>query len=121
MIYLFMILFCTFLNASMQLLMKRGMDEIGHFEFCLGNIWPLCLGILQNPYILLGIILQPISLAIWLLVISRVEVSYAFPLASLAYVFTALGGYYLLDESLSLTRILGILVIIGGVCLVARS
>ena len=121
MLYFLMILSCAFLNASIQLLLKKGMHAIGHFEFSIENFWPFLLSILGNPYIILGILLQPLTLGIWLLVLSRVEITYAFPLVSLGYIFTALGGYFLLGEPLSFIRILGILTIMGGVCLVARS
>lgn len=121
MLYFLMILLCAFLNASIQIVLKKGMLQIGHFEFCFQNAWPFLLSILGNPYIILGIILQPLGLSIWLLVISRVEISYAYPLASTAYILTALGGYFFLNESLSASRILGILVIMGGVYLVARN
>ena len=121
MLYFLMILSCAFLNAAIQLFLKTGMQTIGHFEFCFKNIGPFFLSILGNPSIILGVLLQPLTLGIWLLVLSRVDVTYAFPLVSLSYIFTALGGHFLLNEPLSLILILGILTIMGGVCLVARS
>lgn len=121
MLHLLMITFTCFLTASTQLLIKKGLHIIGHFEFCFSNLLPLSFSLLKNPYIVIGILLQPLCLATWVLVLSRVEVSYAGPMASLSYIFVALGSYFFLGESLSLLRIIGIVIIIGGVCLVARS
>ncbi len=121
MLYLLMIAFCSFLTASTQLLLKKGLHHIGHFEFCFTNFLPLCFSVIKNPYIVFGILLQPISLIVWFLVLSRVDVSYAGPMASLSYVFVTIGSYFFLGESISLMRLVGILTVIGGVCLVARS
>ena len=57
----------------------------------------------------------------WLLVLSRVEVSFAYPLLSVGYIVNAIAAYYWFAEDLSITRMAGIAVIIAGVCLVARS
>ena len=53
--------------------------------------------------------------------LSRVEVSFAYPILSVGYIVVAIAGYFLLDESLGWSRILGIFVIILGVYLVSRS
>ena len=62
-----------------------------------------------------------LSVAVWLLVLSRVEVGFASPMLSVGYIVNAVAGYYLFQENLSLTRITGILIIIAGVYLVTRS
>jgi multidrug transporter EmrE-like cation transporter len=54
-------------------------------------------------------------------VLSRVEVSFAYPFLSIGYVVVAIVGYYFFNESLTLTRILGILIICVGVYLISRS
>ena len=58
---------------------------------------------------------------LWMVVLSRLEVGYAYPFLSLGYVVAAVAGYYFLGESLSILRIAGILVICLGVFMVARS
>ena len=60
------------------------------------------------------------SVGVWLLVLSRVEVGYAYPMLSVGYIVNAIAGYYLFQENPSLTRITGIL-IIAGVYLVTKS
>ena len=56
-----------------------------------------------------------------MLVLSKVEVSFAYPFLSIGYVVTAFAGYWLLGESLSVMRIVGILVICIGVYLISRG
>lgn len=74
-----------------------------------------------SPIILTGLILYGASAALWLLVLARAEISYALPLVSLGFIFSALYAHYALDESLGLLRIGGIALIILGVTFVASS
>lgn len=115
------ILFAVILNAGAQLLLKAGMNRIGHFNFSWANIFPISLQVAGNPYILLGLACYVFAVIVWLLVLSRTEVSVAYPMISLAYIVNALAAYYLFNESLSLSRILGIIVIMAGVYLIART
>lgn len=109
------------LNATAQLLLKAGMSHIGHFEFSTANLLPIGIKIAVCPPILIGIILYVLSVGVWLLVLSRVEVSYAYPLLSIGYIVNAIAAYSLFGENLTLIRVSGIFVIMIGVYLVARS
>ena len=119
--YLPLILLGVLLNAAAQLFLKEGMRRIGHFEFVWANIVPVTVQVAGNIFILGGLFCYVVSVAVWLLVLSRVEVSYAYPLLSVGYIVNAVGGYYLFQENLSLTRITGILIICVGVYFVTRS
>ncbi len=116
-----LILLGVFLNASAQLLLKAGMDQVGHFAFSWANVWPIGLETGSNPFIIIGILCYIISVVVWLLVLSRVDVSIAYPMVSIGYIVSAIAAYYLLGETITMQRILGILVILTGVYLVARS
>ena len=119
--YLSLILLGVLLNATAQLLLKEGMRRIGYFDFAWINAVPIALQIAGNGFVLMGLSFYVISVAVWLLVLSRVEVSLAYPMLSVGYIVNAVAGYYLFQENLSLTRISGILIIIAGVYLVTRS
>jgi drug/metabolite transporter (DMT)-like permease len=110
-----------FLNATAQLLLKAGMDRIGYFTFAWKNIMPIGLQVAANPYIIIGLACYVFSVVAWLLALSRVEVSIAYPILSLGYIVTALAAYWFLHENLSAVRIAGIVVILVGVYLVSRS
>ena len=119
--YLPLIMLGVLRNAGAQLLLKAGMRRIGYFEFAWANFVPIGLQVGANPFVLAGLFAYVLSVAVWLLVLSRVEVGFAYPMLSVGYIVNAVAGYYLFQENLSLTRITGILIIIAGVYLVTRS
>lgn len=104
-----------------QLFFKFGMNSIGHFEFTTGSFMPIVVRVILSPWIVLGLFSYVIGLAVWLMVLSRAEVSVAYPITSLGYILSAIAGYYLFNENLTLTRIIGIVVIMFGVYLVSRN
>ena len=109
--YLPLIVLGVLLNAAAQLALKQGMRHIGHFDFRLGNIVRILPAVAASPYILAGLTCYVISVVIWLLVLSRVEVSYAYPLLSIGYIVTAFAGWLFFQEALTPTRWSGIGVI----------
>jgi len=119
--FLPLIIFGVMLNAAAQLALKQGMRDIGYFEFRLENSGRILLAVAASPYILGGLACYIISVAVWLLVLSRVEVSYAYPLLSIGYIVTAFAGWLFFDESIGVTRWTGIIVICLGVWLITRS
>ena len=119
--YLPLILLGVLLNAAAQLFLKEGMRRIGHFEFVWANIVPISLQVSMNVFVLAGLLCYVVSVGVWLLVLSRVEVSYAYPLLSVGYIVNAVAGYYLFQENLSITRITGVLIICVGVYFVTKS
>lgn len=119
--YIPLIMIGVLLNAGAQLLLKAGMNRIGQFEFTFGNIWPIGWRIATNPPIVAGLACYVVSVAVWLLALSRVEVSYAYPLLSVGYIVNAVAAWYLFDEALTPMRIAGIMVITLGVVMISRS
>jgi len=119
--YLPLILFGVLLNAAAQLALKQGMRQIGHFDFVIGNIGHVFFAVAGNVSIWLGLCCYVVSVGVWMLVLSRVEVSYAYPLLSVGYIVTACAGWLFFQENLSMTRLMGIVVICFGVWLITRS
>lgn len=105
-----------------QLLLKNGMKEIGRVE----NIESLLnLGtfakMASNVFVALGIIFYAMSAIAWLGAISQLDISLAYPLISLSYVIVALLAWAVFKENISLVRWAGILVILFGSFLLAKS
>ena len=119
--YMPLILLGVLLNAGAQLALKEGMRRVGYFEFMWANAMPVGWQVATNPFVAFGIGLYILSVAVWLLVLSRVEVSFAYPMLSVGYIVNAVAAYYLFGEDLTLMRISGILVIVAGVYLLTRS
>lgn len=116
-----LILLGVLLNAGAQLLLKAGMCQIGHFDFTLTNALPIGLKVAGSPQVLTGLLLYVISVGVWLLVLSRVPVSYAYPMLSIGYIVNAIAAYYLFGEPLTSLRVVGIFIIIAGVYMVAQG
>jgi multidrug transporter EmrE-like cation transporter len=116
-----LILTGVLLNAAAQLLLKAGTNAVGHFEFSAGNIVPIGLRLALEPTILGGVACYVVSLVVWIMALSRVEVSIAYPMLSIGYVINAVAAWYLFGESLTALRLTGIGFIVVGVFLVARS
>jgi len=116
-----LILSGVLLNACAQLLLKAGTNRIGHFDFSLGNALPIGWQLATNPYIFGGLSCYVVSVVIWIMALSRVPVSIAYPMLSIGYVVNALAAWWLFGESLTVMRIAGIGIIIVGVYLVTKS
>lgn len=116
-----LILSAVMLNAAAQLLLKAGTNSIGEFAFNSGNILPIGIKLATEPHILGGLFCYVISVVVWIMVLSRVEVGMAYPMVSFGYAITALAAWWWFGESLSMERIIGIGVIILGVFLITRS
>ncbi len=117
----FLILLGVLLNTSAQLLLKAGVMRIGQFDFSLANILPIGFKIAGNPPIISGLILYVISVGVWLMVLSRVQVSFAYPMLSIGYIVNAIAAFYFFGEPLTSMRVLGIFIIIAGVYLLTQS
>jgi len=109
------------LNAAAQLLLKAGTNAVGRFAFDAGSLVPVAARLAFEPHILAGCACYAVSLVVWIMGLSRIEVSIAYPLLSLGYVINAAAAWYLFGESLTVMRVAGIGLIIAGVFLVART
>ncbi len=109
------------LNAGAQLLLKAGTNVLGVITLTRENWLDMGLRIAGQPYFIAGIACYVVSVFVWILGLSRVPVSVAYPMLSLGYVINAIAAHFLLGESVTLSRALGIGFIVVGVWLVARS
>jgi multidrug transporter EmrE-like cation transporter len=109
------------LNAGAQLLLKAGTNVLGVITLTAEN-WPAQFGRMAlEPHIAGGLACYVVSVVVWIIGLSRVPVSIAYPMLSLGYVVNAVAAHYLFGESVTLARWLGIGFIVVGVWLVARS
>jgi multidrug transporter EmrE-like cation transporter len=109
------------LNAAAQLLLKAGTNAVGHFEFTAGNVLPMGMKLALEPHILGGMLCYAVSLVVWIMGLSRMPVSIAYPMLSIGYVINALAAWHFFGESLTAQKLVGIGFIILGVVLVTRS
>ncbi len=109
------------LNAAAQLLLKAGTNAVGHFEFHIDNLVPVGMKLAFEPHIMGGMVCYAISLVVWIMALSRVPVSIAYPMLSIGYVINAFLAHFWFGEALASQKLLGIGFIVVGVYLVARS
>ena len=119
---LVLVLVCIFGAAIGQILLKSGMRQIGEISSLrqLFNFNTL-FSIFTNLYILAGLFCYVVSMVLWLGVLSRANVSFVYPLASLGYVVTAIAAIFFLKETIVPFQWLGILLVVGGCILILRS
>lgn len=116
----FLLLFISISLAIVgQLLMKQGMMIFGTFPVTqlLSKMIPMVF----QPYVFLGILCFAVSSIFWLVVLSRIDLSMAYPMVSIAYIVTAIFSYYIFKENVTLIRWIGIITICFGVFLISRS
>ena len=119
------ILFTVFTNAAAQIMLKQGMLTLGPLET--GGptgVWSLVLLVLKvvfHPWVFLGLVTFVVSMASHLFVLSKVELSFAYPFLSLAYVAVALASWWLFTEDLNAWRVGGIALICLGTVAIAQG
>ncbi|MBR7782046.1 EamA family transporter [Undibacterium luofuense] len=109
------------LNALAQLLLKKGTNAIGAIHLTADNWFATGLQVATQLPIIGGLSCYVISVVVWIIGLSRVDVSIAYPMLSIGYIVNAIGAWYFLGEIMSVQRLLAIGVIIIGVALLVKS
>ncbi|WP_346010338.1 EamA family transporter [Paenibacillus sp. SYP-B3998] len=112
-----LIIISIILSSFGQLAMKNGANEISLQD---GAI-KLFIQFTTNLSILSGLLMYGLSTIVWIVALSRIQLSIAYPLVSLSYIIVVILSYFIFNEPLSLQKILGLVFIIIGVIFIARS
>ena len=116
-----LILTGVMINAAAQLLLKAGVQPLGELSVGLHNLLPTTLKVLMQWPIVAGLACYVVSVGVWIVGLSRVEVSLAYPMLSLGYVVNALAAWWLFGEALGPMRWAGMVLILAGVFVMSRS
>ena len=109
------------LNAGAQLLLKAGVSTVGPIHINADATWATFGRVFVQAPVLAGLMCYVVSVGLWMVALSRVEVSVAYPMLSLGYVFNAVGAWWLFGEALGPARWAGIALILLGVFLISRT
>lgn len=110
------------MSAVAQVLFKLGMSSTTvRAAQTSGETAAIVRAVALNPGIIGGLSLYGLGTVLWLGVLSRAELSQAYPFVGLSFVLTALFGAVLFHDSLSPSRLAGIAAIVLGVWLVGRG
>jgi drug/metabolite transporter (DMT)-like permease len=115
------ILISVIAGAIGQILLKSGMNRMGEVTLTVGDAPSTLLRMALNPYVVGGLALYACGTIFWLAALSRVDLSYAYPFASLSYVIMLVVSWKLFDENITPLRLVGTLVIALGVLIVSRG
>lgn len=116
----FLALFSVSLNAAAQIVLRKAMlthGPVPPFGEPVALLWWL----VTNIYLWMGLGCYAFSIGTWLVVLSRAQVSVAYPLLSIGYIIAAVFSFLLLGESLGPAKIGGIGLICMGVLLITRT
>ncbi|MDP4030931.1 MAG: EamA family transporter [Patescibacteria group bacterium] len=109
----FVLIFVPIILAALgQLILKAGMNQVGKFDFVRS---------FTNPLVLLGLAFYGVSLILWMMVLTRENLSFVYPLVAFSYVLTVTLSRFVLHEPVPSLRWLGLAVIVAGILLVAKS
>jgi drug/metabolite transporter (DMT)-like permease len=108
-------------GAVGQILLKKGMGTLGPLTLSFSRLGEVLWRMGTNPYVLAGLAIYVTGTVFWLAALSRVDLSYAYPFASLSYVVMLVAAWLLFKENLSLLRLAGTAVVFLGVLLISRS
>jgi drug/metabolite transporter (DMT)-like permease len=117
-----MILLSVTLAAVAQVTLKSGVNHVtedtgGALKIDADSLKALA----GSPIVWLGLVLFGLSAIVWLVVLSRATLSFAYPFASLSYVLILVLGHFVLDEQVTSLRVAGVTLIIAGVVLVGQT
>lgn len=112
------------LTSGAQLLFRYVMQHLQIVEILSYREWGELIEALSTMdlgMLTLGIVLYASSMLFWIFALSRLEVSLAYPLLSVSYVIVYFGAVYLpaLEESASLIKLLGTVVMVIGVVILS--
>jgi multidrug transporter EmrE-like cation transporter len=108
------------LNTAAQLFLKATTNAVGVVSID-GDWWNTAVRIGHVPAFYAGMTCYAVSVVVWIMALSRIPVSVAYPLLSIGYIVNAFLAYWLFGEALTMQKLLGIGFIIVGVVLVVRS
>ena len=121
MMNLALILTSTILGVVGQMTLKKGMTALGPLALTAREAPGLALRIFTTPAVIIGLGIYVTSSCFWLLALSRVQLTYAYPFASLSYVLIVIASWMLLGEHPSPLRLGGMAIIMIGVLLISQT
>ncbi len=116
-----MIIMTDVIESFAELFWKKGTLSTGIDDITLGNVAEFLWRLLGSPGFLAGVALYIVNFFLWITVLSKVDLSVAFPTGSTSYIIVALLSIVFLGEHISVYRWSGIILIIIGIWFISRS
>ena len=118
---LLLVLGAVFLNTIGQIVMKAGSSSLTSLSFSLANLPQIFLAIIKSPLMVGALSLYGLSAVIWIMALSKLDLSQAYPMTSIGYILTAIIGVFAFGEVMTVLRLVGLGLILAGVLILARG
>lgn len=105
--------------AGGQVMMKIGLNKVGGFSGSAGILSQM-IKIFSSGWVLGGIAMIGSQMLLWMWILSKYDLTKAYPLVSMSYIFGMIFAILFLKENPSAFRIVGTLLIVAGIALVAK-
>jgi uncharacterized membrane protein len=103
-------------------LLKKGMTHIGDMNgITVAEIFRVCKSGATNPQILLGVFFEALFFVCLLVLMSKSDISFLWPLTGLSFVFATFAAIWFLDERVSAVRWVGVMLIVVGAVFISYS
>lgn len=112
---------CLGLMVTAQVLWKTALGRVGVVDVMSSSLPSRVLLLARSWRILAGLVMFGLATILWFDLLSRMELSLLYPFMSLSYVIAFFAGWFFLGENPQPLRLVGIVIIILGIALVARS
>lgn len=116
-----MILISVSLAAVAQLTLKEGVNQVTDASGSVNLTGESIRAVATNAFVWGGLVLFALSAAVWLWVLSRASLSFAYPFAALTYLFIVVVDRFWLGETVPALRWAGVVFIMAGIVLVSRT
>lgn len=104
-----------FLGACGQVMLKLGVNQLGQINLNRTELFHTLVNIFTNLWVVGGTVFFVTSMILWLKAISNMELSKAYPSVSLSYLIVFLFSILLFHESVSLDKVVGVVLVTAGV------
>lgn len=119
---LILVLISALLTVAANLLLRQGVTAAGGFSLSIGGLGRGIIHLLRQPLFDAGVFLYGLASLVWFSVISTEDLSSSYPLlVSLTFLFVTLGAVAFFGETLSIRKLVGLLMILAGIWLVAGA
>ena len=119
--YFILTVFVTLLLALAQVLVKLGLNRIGGFHISFKSFFSDIIPFISSYYLWIGFITIIVSSFLWMKVLAKVNLSIAYPLISISYVFGLFAARLIFHEIIPVTRWFGVFIIIIGVIVITKG
>lgn len=115
-----LVLFSVFMAATGQVVLKLGASRLGSLFLSRQEIFHDIIRVVTTPQVLLSFLFYAAGFFTWVKALTKEDLSYVYPMASLSYVFMLLYSHFLLKEPITAGKFIGVLLIIAGVVFINR-